>query len=92
MYQVRVLRLNREDLWSKGMIQEIYLDDTETAPLFCLGIVKKNHWEPLRVQGKIGYAYQSEAYAQEICANQSSLTLVGRHLQLQEIPSLAEVS
>lgn len=92
MYQVRVLQLSREDLWSQGMIQGIYLNDAETTPLFCLGIVKKNHWEPLRVQGKIGYAYQSETYAQEVCANQSSLTLVSRNMHVKEVLPLAKAS
>ena len=72
------------------MIQQIYLDDTGTIPLFCLGIVKKNHWEPLRVQGKIGYAYQFEAYAQKICSYQSSMRFADNNMPLQELlPSAA---
>jgi hypothetical protein len=74
MYQVRALLLTKDDLWSKGMIQQVYLDDTELATLFCLGVMENGHWEPLRIQGKIGYAYHSELYAQEICSNQSSLS------------------
>jgi hypothetical protein len=74
MYQVRALLLTRDDLWSKGMIQQVYLDDTELVTLFCLGVMENSHWEPLRIQGKIGYAYRSELYAQEICSNQSSLS------------------
>jgi len=53
------------------MIQKVYLDDTEVALLFCLGTMKGDQWEPLRIQGKIGYAYRSEADAQEMCARQS---------------------
>lgn len=71
MYQVRALPLTKSDLWSKGMIQKVYLDDTEVALLFCLGTTKGEQWEPLRVQGKIGYAYRSETEAQESCARQS---------------------
>ncbi len=70
MYQVRALSLTKTDLWSNGMIQNIHLDDTETALLFCLGILKGDQWEPLRVQGKIGYVYRSEIDAQAICAHQ----------------------
>ena len=55
------------------MEQQVYLDDTETATLFCLGVMTDDHWEPVRVQGKIAYAYRSEAYAQEICAKHSCL-------------------
>lgn len=83
MYQVRALSLTKDDLWSKGVIQKVYLDDTEIARLFCLGVTKANQWEPLRIQGKIGYAYSSEAYAQEICARQaySQLTSANRYRQ-----------
>jgi len=71
MYQVRALSLTKNDLWSDGLIQKIYLDDTERAQLFCLGVMKGDQWEPLCVQGKIGYAYRSEAYAREISTSQS---------------------
>ncbi len=53
------------------MIQKIYLHDAETALLFCLGVTKGDQWEPLRIQGKVGYAYRSEVDAQKICAGQS---------------------
>lgn len=68
MYHVRALVLTRDELWSGGVIQQVYLNDTEAVPLFCLGVIRGNGWEPLRVQGKIGYAYRSEVDAQEICA------------------------
>ena len=71
MYSIQALLLTKDDLWSKGAVQQVYLNDTETALLFCLGVMTDDHWEPLRVQGKVAYAYRSETYAQEICANQS---------------------
>ena len=92
MYQIRTLLLCKDDLWSKGMIQQIYLDDAESTILFCLGIVQKNHWEPLHVQGKIGYAYQFEADAQEICANQPGITFIDRNASLQKTLASAVAS
>lgn len=71
MYQVRALQLTKDDIWSKGMIQKIYLDDTERALLFCLGTMSGDQWEPLCIQGKIGYAYNSEAFAREVCTRQA---------------------
>ena len=38
MYHVQALLLTKDDLWSKGTVQQVYLDDTETATLFCLGV------------------------------------------------------
>ncbi len=70
MYQVRALQLTKDDLWSNGVIQKVYLDDAETALLFCLGVTRGDRWEPLCIEGKVGYAYRSEADAQEICARQ----------------------
>jgi hypothetical protein len=71
MYQVQTLFLTKDDLWSKGVIQRVYLEDTRPTTLFCVGVMRRSHWEPLRVQGKIGYAYHSEAYAREVCGNLS---------------------
>lgn len=68
MYHIRALVLTRDELWSGGVIQRVYLNDTEAVTLFCLGVIGGNGWEPLRVQGKIGYVYRSEVDAQEICA------------------------
>lgn len=87
MYQVQALQLTKNDLWSKGMIQKIYLDDTEKALLFCLGVTKGDQWEPLCIQGKIGYAYRSEADAQRICAGQSYSTPTGstRYQQARKV-------
>ena len=48
MYQVRALLLTKDDLWSKGRIQQVYLNDRELVMLFCLGVMENNHWEPLR--------------------------------------------
>lgn len=83
MYQVRALQLSKDDLWSGGLIQQIFLDDFETATLFCLGVTKKGHWEPLRVQGKIGYAYQSETYAREICTRQSGFPFFSNNVSVK---------
>jgi hypothetical protein len=71
MYQVRALLLTKGDLWSKGMIQRLYLDDNESAIVYCLGTMNGSHWEPLRVQGKIAYAYRSREYAQAVCTSQN---------------------
>lgn len=92
MYQVRALPLTKDDLWSNGTIQQIYLEHSETATLYCLGEMKKNGWEPLRIQGKIGYAYQSETYAQEICARQARVSFIRNHRPVEEPLLLAYAS
>ena len=92
MYQVRALRLTKDDLWSKGTIQQIYLRDFEAITLYCLGVTQHNGWEPLRIQKKIGYAYQSEAYAQEICMRQNSLSFTVNHQSIERLLLLPPAS
>lgn len=92
MYQVQPLILGKDDLWSKGTIQQVYLSDNEMMLLFCLGRMRGGHWEPLRVQGKIAYAYQSEAYAQELCTQQMRLTRLRKNVLIEGTRALAPAS